>query len=461
MNDKIKQIKNEITQLLYEEYPEKYIEYVFNGKIEVDDFVKQVILECIKYAFDHTQEKHSIRYFLKTSGKLSDDERMKYSRLMSLVQEYKRKEIENLKLYGLNVDDTVEDMNSIADKLQGYNITEMNFFEITNIDKLELIKAIINRRLMFAKKISNQKFKEIAIQYDKFVLSLKENSLDNDEKMVFNSLAFFTIEWKYGFNFLYRCINEMDYINEEGVEALYFKIGMLIGYRYYISLLGNTIATDSRMVGYRESLIKEFLLNSKIENQYCEMLSLVTTFKQNAKISGLPIKEWFIENTNIGDWASFFREYDVFKAADFNKDWTNKHIQNMRKICEIVFPENAENRFDSEEAYFDTMMSEIKENMLVEKFDCYIEEYTNSENKLCARLREKRSNKRIVLCSGSDERNNMLRFLSLVKKNIELMPTVFDRDGDDIVAVQGIKQAENDESIQISFDAIGAGCFFE
>ena len=84
-----------------------------------------------------------------------------------------------------------------------------------------------------------------------------------------------------------------------------------------------------------------------------------------------------------------------------------------------------------------------------------------SENKLCARLREKRSNKRIVLCSGSDERNNMLRFLSLVKKNIELMPTVFDRDGDDIVAVQGIKQAENDESIQISFDAIGAGCFFE
>ena len=33
----------------------------------------------------------------------------------------------------------------------------------------------------------------------------------------------------------------------------------------------------------------------------------------------------------------------------------------------------------------------------MDKFDCYIEEYTNNENKLCARLREKKSNKKIII----------------------------------------------------------------
>ena len=84
-----------------------------------------------------------------------------------------------------------------------------------------------------------------------------------------------------------------------------------------------------------------------------------------------------------------------------------------------------------------------------------------SENKLRVRLREKRSNKIIVLDGDFFVREHLYWFLSVAKKNIELMPTVFSREGSDIVAVRGIKKSENDEVIEISLNAIGTGYLFE
>lgn len=110
---KIEQIGRTITRYLFEECPKEYVKYVFGGKLNTDDFVDQVILECIKYAFDNTQEEHSIRYYLKKSGDLTADVRMKYSRIMSLVQEYKKKEIERLKSIGIYIDDEIEEMDSM------------------------------------------------------------------------------------------------------------------------------------------------------------------------------------------------------------------------------------------------------------------------------------------------------------------------------------------------------------
>ena len=210
------------------------------------------------------------------------------------------------------------------------------------------------------------------------------------------------------------------------------------------------------MIGYREKLIKDFLLNSEIKYQYNELLILVSTFKEMATIDGKPIKEWVTENTNIEDWASFLREYDVFKAADFNKNWTNENIRNMRGICNIVFPENDKSKSYIKETYFDIMMSQIRDTRM-DKFDCYIEEYINSENKLRVRLREKRSNKIIVLDGDSFVREHLYWFLSVAKK----MPTLFSREGSDIVAVRGIKKSENDKVIEISLNAIGSGYLLE
>lgn len=467
MNDKTLQVGSAITQFLFEMYPSEYIRSVFSGKLDIDDFVDQVILECIKNAFDTTQEKHSLRYFLKKNGydyNNDIDIRMRYSRLMALVNDAKKKEIEHLKSYGVDTgyEETTSEMCTIADKLDGYKLSEMNFFEITNIGELDLIKAIIHHRVSSAKKIPNSRFIDISNQYDKFVLSWKEQSKDSDEKMVFNSLAYYTIEWKYQFNFLYHCLKEMEAAGMKQESEVISKVGMLFGYRQYMSILGFQVTTDSRMVGYREGIIANFLKSSEIEYQYCEMLALVTTFKEKAEINGLPIKEWFIHNTDISDWASFFRDYNIFKSVDFKKDWSGKHIRCMRKLINAVFPENPEKRSYTDTFNFDKLIiSKLKEEMSMDKFDCYIEEYTNSSGTPCARLREKESNKKIVLEGDAFVKKHFLRFLSQAKLNINIMPTIYDRYGTDIVAVRGIKQAENEETIEISLNVFGAGYLFE
>ena len=55
----------------------------------------------------------------------------------------------------------------------------------------------------------------------------------------------------------------------------------------------------------------------------------------------------------------------------------------------------------------------------------------------------------------------LLQFLGGAKAYKDVMPTVFDRDGEDIVAVYGIKQKENKNTIFIDTDKDGGGYRFE
>ena len=57
MNEKIIQIGSAITNYVLNSFEPDYLHLVFGGVIDVDDLVDQVILECIKKAFDATEEK--------------------------------------------------------------------------------------------------------------------------------------------------------------------------------------------------------------------------------------------------------------------------------------------------------------------------------------------------------------------------------------------------------------------
>lgn len=95
------------------------------------------------------------------------------------------------------------------------------------------------------------------------------------------------------------------------------------------------------------------------------------------------------------------------------------------------------------------------------RWECYIEEY-ESENGLAARIRDKKTNKKIViLVTSLEEKVYFLRFLSGAKLNKAMMPTVFDRDGKDVIAVYGTKQKENKNTIFVDTDKDGGGYLFE
>lgn len=89
------------------------------------------------------------------------------------------------------------------------------------------------------------------------------------------------------------------------------------------------------------------------------------------------------------------------------------------------------------------------------KYCCYIEEYKNEQGKLCARLRDKRTNKIVSIIGKNVDKNHLLRFLSQAKSNQEIMPSVYERDGSDIVAVKGISVLESENEIIIDVDSGG------
>lgn len=99
------------------------------------------------------------------------------------------------------------------------------------------------------------------------------------------------------------------------------------------------------------------------------------------------------------------------------------------------------------------------------RWECYIEEY-ESENGLAARLRDKKTNKKIKILSTSlfsylEEKAHLLRFLSAAKLYKDIMPTVFNRDGKDVVAVYGVKRKENKTTILVDIYRDGGGYLFE
>lgn len=464
LSEKILTVGKAITKWIYDSFPYDYLNLVFSGILDIDDCIDQVILECIKVAYDSTSEKHSLRYYLSKRGEYTDDNRMRYSRLIRISNEYKRKEIDRTKdQFGFSADkDYPPKMSNIDDKLDGYCLTEMNFYELTNIGELELIKSIVYHRLGSAKKVPNKRFREIAQQYDKFAISLMEQSKESDEKAVINTFAYFTLEWKYAFNFLYYLARSMERLGIGEPEFAFSIAAILMCRCSVMSILGFSASANSRMVGYRERLISNFFQDDSIAGQYQEMFALVALIKENAEINGISIQEWFIKNTNIHDWASFLREYDVFKFVRERKEYTNTSIRNMRNLICLAFPENPEKRSYTPQQEDDNLETEnTKEVITMVKIDCYIEEYKNKDDKLCARLRDKTSNRKIVIVGDQLIKNHFLCFLSAAREHIDIMPTVYDRNGTDIVAVRGLIQSENTDFIEISLDAPGAGYLFQ
>lgn len=53
MNDKIVKLGSAITEYILSSFEPEYLHSVFGGVIDIDDLVDQVILECIKKAFDY------------------------------------------------------------------------------------------------------------------------------------------------------------------------------------------------------------------------------------------------------------------------------------------------------------------------------------------------------------------------------------------------------------------------
>lgn len=167
---------------------------------------------------------------------------------------------------------------------------------------------------------------------------LIERSKKSDEDMVFASIAFFTFEWRYAIEFYYRVAKYMIEFNVEAFD--FYTTYLMTGTFQFESMFRGTIGTDSRFLKDRIELIPVFfdedvdpMTMDYLKRKYIELLALKTVFMDMPCSEGGMYIDWFSNNTDISDLASFFRDYDVFQIWQ-PKTFNNKTIKTMRYVLE-------------------------------------------------------------------------------------------------------------------------------
>lgn len=90
LNDKMKKVFKTIKQVITGTLPDKYIFFLLEDRIDLDDLVMQILFECCKFAYDSTAKKSSLRAHM-TSPEL-DDERMLHQRTVQKINDYRMQE---------------------------------------------------------------------------------------------------------------------------------------------------------------------------------------------------------------------------------------------------------------------------------------------------------------------------------------------------------------------------------
>ena len=333
MTKSMEYMRNEIFRAIFNFFPEDYIDIVFTGDVGITDFVNEILIYFINYSFEYCQEKHSLRYYVPYGVDENCDERMKYCRMIAYSHKYKNQRYNELKAKGFKCDGLkVKKIKSMQEKKGGYDLTPMRFFELETLHDMVALKAFVEGRIMNVKKVSNTNFISMMSEYDKYVEKWAEKRKADDYSMVFYSLAFFTIDWKYGFEFAYLLAKKMEELKIKEIDEKFFTL--YCAQMTIQSWLGCCVFTDSIMIKVRQSMIDILFTDDLIQSNeiefyqrcYAELLVIMSKL-----ITNQSLRQYFLENTTMEDWASFFREYDMF-AAWHRKELNNIRIRNMRNI---------------------------------------------------------------------------------------------------------------------------------
>ena len=336
-----KTIEEVITQI----FPADYLTVVFDdNRIRIEDIIGQILVECCKFAYDSTEETHSLHFFLKQQydhQKTSEDSiRMTHKRTVDYIQERRTILYNDLSNNGIIIDGLLSpNMDNISQRLEGYKFNSFQFWEICNVHDMRLVKAIVDRRIS-KKNFNGNMFKEYFTEYDNFVMKLLEDWDKSDEKGVFSFLAMFTLEWKYSINFYYELATEMLKSNVSEIPDIERRIYIFCGSQSVSSflkkldpkVLGDTIPTESRMINLRRKYIHDIVNVPKCDFEldllrFNESLYIVAAILTKMTYQSTPIREWFILKSTKEDWLSVFRNYDVFQSFVINKD-----LEDLKKI---------------------------------------------------------------------------------------------------------------------------------
>lgn len=348
MTPKMIQVKREIMMAviqygvdMQQEMP-KLVPMLNEGVMSISEFSDEVTMELIRYSFDLYQEKNSIRGHLIDNGMLDDSQKAAYGRALKYAQKYRDLEADRRLADGeLLSDEHIAELRglemvNIEQKKSGH---KMQFYELTQLQNVRILKSFVEHRLENTHRVSHGAFREMFSEYDDFLTELIPKDGMSSKEYVFNTLAFWVLEWKYPLLFFYDVAVFMEEQGIDDLEAI--KLCRLCGdcrmfYKY------GTIATHSRFIKRRSMMIPKVLCGAGKETDDIDFdaftlqqyLTIKALMMQNFMIDsdkGLLLKDWFYQNTSIDDWASFLKEYNLFSILK-EKEWPDSRVNIVKNL---------------------------------------------------------------------------------------------------------------------------------
>lgn len=191
-----------------------------SGEITMKEIIDQIMMECCKYAYDNSLETHSLDYYMGGATKANDSDRMMYQRVLDYVRN--KREIEQIELEKIGInkyDDQIKYRYNIMDKISGHELNKFHFWELQNIHDMHLVKAIVDKRIGKGN-FTLDKMQEYSDEYDCFVDSIKKDWYEEHKNSLFDYLAFFTLEWKYSFDFYYEIADALSYMKRRNIKNM-------------------------------------------------------------------------------------------------------------------------------------------------------------------------------------------------------------------------------------------------
>lgn len=304
-------------------------------------FRNHLVFEFIKDAYAESEPKSSLRAYRRDSNSDSDDVRMRDSRQIEYAQYYRTAQNSHItKLTGRNVSELQPpEMGDISDKLSGYSLTRMQYFELETMSRLSLLKAIISKRISNVKKVSNSQFRDYMEEYEKEVSELLEQ-LDHRETLVFATIALFTLEWKYSIELFYTCAVQAEVwkckeVPTHKVATLCAELAVPLAPDF-----NRNVYTESRYIKNRQSLVPAIYDGSDwfpYEGTIGAYLTISYVSRKELLYNGKPLFEFFMQTTSAEEWAEFISKHYDLRNAFQKKEWTNSRIRYVRMLYEELY----------------------------------------------------------------------------------------------------------------------------
>lgn len=352
LTPKMKIVADDIGEVILKYYDQDYLRTVFSCGITINDVIFQVLVNCCRYAFLTNMEKRPLSHHFEQGKEVSESTRKTRERTMDYVD----KKFDKLEAYYQKTGNRAVlrpnfDLVKQKHSFPAHEISDFGYWEIVNIHDMELVKAIVEKRIATSHKICDTRFREIADQYDSFVEGEKNKIGKDAESTVFSSVKLYTLQTKYAFDFFYEVAVKMNELGIKEFPDMHDRLMTVAGLYKSPSplpdLCPDVAGDEDRVIEYplilqRRRIIDEIITGEKgstvefLLSGIIEANVLANAVKSHMYLGGMRLPECIAKETTVEDWASVFEIFDVLRTFVIPKEWPDERIQAVRKMYRML-----------------------------------------------------------------------------------------------------------------------------